>query len=47
MLILVLTVTGWVSVPAGIKKLWVGIEICAITAGIIKYKSVIKKKKKQ
>ena len=54
-LILVSTVTGCVSssaiasvvaVPVGITSSAVGIKICAITAGIKKYKSIIKKKKK-
>ena len=53
MLILVSTVTGCVSisaftsivcVPVGIISSAVGIEICAITAGIKKYKLFIKKK---
>ena len=55
LLILVSTVTGCVSisvitslvcVPVGIKSSAVGIKICAITARIKKYKSIIKKKKK-
>ena len=55
LLILVSTVTGCisisafaslVSVPVGIISSVVGINICAITAGIKKYKSIIKKKKK-
>ena len=56
LLILVSTVTGCVSVPAfaslvrvpvGITSSAVGIKIWAITAGIRKYKSTIKKKKKK
>ena len=56
LLILVSTVTGCisisafaslVSVPVGIISSVVGINICAITAGIKKYKSIIKKKKKK
>ena len=56
LLILFWTVTGCVSssafaslvcVPVGITSSAVGTEICAITAGIRKYKSVIKKKKKK
>ena len=52
-LILASTVTGCVSisafaslacVPVGITSPAVGIKICAITAGIKKYKSIIKKK---
>ena len=55
LLILVSTVTGSVSisaypslvcVPVGIMRSAVGIKICAITAGIKKYKSIIKKLKK-
>ena len=41
MLILVSTVTGCISTSA------VAIKICAITAGIKKYKSIIIKKKKK
>ena len=53
--ILAWTVTGWVSIsafaslvdiPVGITSSAVGINICAITAEIKKYKSMIKKKKK-
>ena len=56
LLILVSTGTGCVSisafaslvcVPVGITSSAVGIKICAITAGIKKYKSIIKKKKKK
>ena len=56
LLILVSTVTGRISVsafaslvciPVGITSSSVGIKICAITAGIKKYKSIIKKKKKK
>ena len=55
MLILVSTVTGSVSIsavgllvcfPVGITSSSVGMKICAIIAGIKKYKSIIKKKKK-
>ena len=51
---LVSTVTGCVSVsafaslvcvPVGISSFAVGIKICTITAGIKKYKSIIKKNK--
>ena len=35
-----------VSVPVGITSSAVGIKVCAITAGIKKYKPMIKKKKK-
>ena len=34
-----------VGVPLGIPSYGVGLKICAITAGIKKYKSIIKKKK--
>ena len=56
MLILVSKVTGSVSisafaslvhVPLGITSSAVGIKISAITAGIKKYKSIIKKRKKK
>ena len=33
--------------PVGIKSSVVGINICAVTAGIKKYKSIKKKKKKK
>ena len=54
--ILILTVTGCVSisafvslvcVPVGITSSAVGIKIFAVTAGIKKYKSIIKKKKEK
>ena len=54
LLILASTITGCVSiyafvslvcVPIGITSSAVGIKICGITAGIKKYKSIIKKKK--
>ena len=56
MLILVSIVTGYVSISAfaslvcvhvGITSSAVGIKIYAITAGIKKYKSILKKKKKK
>ena len=55
LLILASTVTGCISisafaslvcVPVSITSSALGIYICAITAGIKKYKSIIKKKKK-
>ena len=52
-LILVSIITGsvlissLVCVPGGITSSAVGIKICSITAGIKKYKSIIKKKKKK
>ena len=55
LLILTSTITGYVSISAfaslvyarvGITGSAVGIKICAITAGNKKYKSIIKKKKK-
>ena len=54
-LILVSTITGCVSTsafvsligtPIEIINFAIGLKICAITAGIKKYKSIIKKKKK-
>ena len=54
--ILVPTVTGYVSISAfaslvcvsvGITSSEVGIKICTITAGIKKYNSIIKRKKKK
>ena len=56
MLILASTITSCVSIsvfallvciPAGITSSAVGIKNCAITAGIKKYKSMIKKKMKK
>ena len=56
MLILPSEVTGCVSIsafallvclPVGIRSSVEGINICAITAGMKKYKSIIKKKKKK
>ena len=56
MLILASAITGCVSisafaslvcVPVGITSSAVGIKICAITVGIKKYKSFIKKNKKK
>ena len=35
------------GIPIGIISSAVGLKICAITAGIKKYKSIIKKKKKK
>ena len=55
LVILASTVTSCVSistfallacVPVGVTTSAVGIKICAITKGIKKYKSIIKKKKK-
>ena len=54
-LILAFTITGCVSIsafssligiPIRITSCEIGLEICAITAGIKKYKSIIKKKKR-
>ena len=39
--------TSLLAVPVGITGYPVGIKICAITAGIKKYKSVIKKQNKK
>ena len=56
LLILLSTVSGCISISAfaslvailvGITSSAVGINICAITVGIKKYKSIIKKKKKK
>ena len=56
LLILVPTVTGCVSisafaslvcVPVGITSFVAGIKVCAITAGIKKYKSIVKKKERK
>ena len=53
--ILASTITGCVSIsafasligiPIGITSSAIGLKICAITAGIKKYKSIIKKKRK-
>ena len=41
------TFTSLVCVPVGITSSAVGINICAIIAGIKKYKSIIKKNKKK
>ena len=50
------TITGCISIsafafllgiPIGITSSVIGLKICLITAGIKKYKSIIKKKKKQ
>ena len=55
-LILACTITGCVSIsafaslvgiPIGITSSSIGLKICAITVGIKKYKSIIKKKKKK
>ena len=55
-LILAFTITGYVSVsafaslpdiPVGIATSAIGLKICAIAAGIKKYKSIIKKRKKK
>ena len=36
-----------IGIPIGITSYVIGLKICAITAGIKKYKSMIKKKKKR
>ena len=50
------TITGCISIslfaslvgiPIGIRSVAIGLKICAITAGIKKHKSIIKKKKKK
>ena len=56
LLILISTVTGCISISAfvslvgilvGITRPVIGLKICVITAGIKKYKSITKKKKKK
>ena len=56
LLIIISTITGCVSIsafaslvgiPIGITSYSIGLKICAITVGIKKYKSIIKKKKKK
>ena len=56
MLNIISTITGCVSIsafaslvgiPIGITSSSIGLKICAITVGIKKYKSIIKKKKKK
>ena len=56
LLIAILAINGCVSisafgsivgVPIGIASSTIGLKICVITAGIKKYKSIIKKKKKK
>ena len=56
LLILASTITACISIsafafliriPIGITSSAIGLKICAITAGIKKYKSIIKKKKKR
>ena len=55
-LILASTITGYISIsaftsligiPIGITSFAIGLKICAITARIRKYKSIIKKKNKK
>ena len=55
-LVLASTITGCVSIsafaslvgiPIGITSSAIGLKICAVAAGIQKYKSIIKKKKKK
>ena len=55
-LILASTITGYISIsaftsligiPIGITSFAIGLKICAITARIKKYKSIIKKKNKK
>ena len=56
LLVVISTITGWVfisafasfvGIPIGITSSATGIKICVITAGIKKYRSIIKKKKKK
>ena len=55
-LIVISTITGCVSIfsfvslvgiPIGITRSATGLKICAVTAGIKRYKSIIRKKKKK
>ena len=55
LLILVFTLTGYfsisdfaslVGIPIGIMSSAIGLKICVITAGIIKYKSIVMKRKR-
>ena len=39
--------TSWLGIPIRITGSAIGLKICAIAAGIEKYKSIIKKKKKK
>ena len=39
--------TSMLGIPIGIKSSVIGLKICSITAGIKKFKSIIKKKKKK
>ena len=43
---LISTFASLVDIPIGITSSAIGLNICAITAGIKKYKSIIKNKKK-
>ena len=36
---------SWLGIPIGVTSSAIGLRICAIAAGIKKYKSIIKKKK--
>ena len=39
--------TSLVGIPIGITNSAIGLNVCVITAGIKKYRSIIKRKKKQ
>ena len=39
--------TSLIRIPIGITSSAIGVKICAIAAGIKKYKSIIKRKKKK
>ena len=41
------SLTSFVDIPIGIRSSAMRLKICVITAGIKKYKSIIKKKKKK
>ena len=56
LLIVTSTIIGWVSIsafaslvgiPIGITSYAIALKVCVITAGLKKYKSIIKKKKKK
>ena len=41
------TLATFIGIPIGITSSAIGLKICAITAGIKRYKSIVKKKKKK
>ena len=46
-LVTIFTFASLIGIPNGIENSAVGLKICAIIAGIIKYKSIIKKIEKK